>query len=110
METLGTRVKRLRESLGLSQFELARSANITQPTLSRLEGNKMFQLKSRNLISLARALKVSMDYLSGMEENMKPQDLIDRDGEARELIIMYGSLEAQRRRELRDFARFLTGE
>ena len=107
MPTLGSRVKQLREGLGLSQFELAKLSSITQASLSRLEANKMSQLKSEKLKSLALALRVSVDYLLGENETQKVEDVIAHDEDARDIVVSYSQMSAEQRKQLRDFAMFL---
>lgn len=70
MTTLGERLKRLRESKGLSQSELARRSQTKQATISRLESGRMKDVETATARRLARALGTSVDYLIGtFEEN-----------------------------------------
>lgn len=59
---LGARIKERRIELQLTQQELARKAGIAQSTLSALEKGKAE--KSRDLVSIAQALKTNAFYLS----------------------------------------------
>ena len=64
--TLGGRICQCRESLGLSQVELAREAGITQGLLSRIENGHTPNPGANVLKGLALALHCSTDYLIGL--------------------------------------------
>ena len=104
MDTLGTRVRKLQENLGLSQAELAKAAHMTQATISRLLSNKLHQLKSDRLKALADALHVSTDFLLGEDESQRVEDIISRDSQARALVSIYSEMNSEKRRQLREFA------
>jgi len=70
---LGTRLRRRREQLGLSQRELARRANIPQPTISDVERGVQEDITTTLLKRFARALGCTTDYLV---------DIYDEDEEA----------------------------
>jgi transcriptional regulator with XRE-family HTH domain len=56
------KVKEIRESRGLSQFDLAKKANITPSDISRIENNKIFpypQWRKR----ISEALEVPEDKI-----------------------------------------------
>ena len=65
--TLGNKVKKRREELGISQSELAEMTKISQPGISRLENGRYTQ-SSPLVVVLAKALKISTDELLGMDE------------------------------------------
>ena len=69
MTTLGERVKRLRQSQGLSQSELARRCQVTQAAISRLESGRMQDIQTAIARRLARALGTSVDHLIGTFED-----------------------------------------
>ena len=60
METMGERIAKARMYMNLNQRELAKKANIAEPTLSRYE-NGIREPKSAVLARLADALEVSTD-------------------------------------------------
>lgn len=62
METFGGRVRRLRESHGLSQVELAGRVGVSQSNVSAYEGDRQ-EPKMGILIELARTFGVSLDYM-----------------------------------------------
>lgn len=61
-ETIGARVKKLREKRGLTQRGLALKANIANSTISRIEKNQNIPY-GNSLESLAKALNVSTDFI-----------------------------------------------
>jgi transcriptional regulator with XRE-family HTH domain len=64
---LGPRIRAAREKLGLSQQELAARARISVPVLNRLENGQRANPGLETLRALARALRVTMDYLGEMD-------------------------------------------
>ena len=65
--TLGNKIKKRREELGLSQTELAEMTNISQPGISRLEKGR-YVPSSPVIVVLAKALRMSTDELLGVNE------------------------------------------
>jgi transcriptional regulator with XRE-family HTH domain len=67
-ESIGQRIRRLRNDAGLLQRELAVKAHCTGHTIQRIEadegGCNMF-----TFIELGRALNVSLDYLASGVQN-----------------------------------------
>lgn len=62
LQTIGKTIRRLRLIKGLSQEELGAEANLDRTYISDIElGTRNFGIK--NLIKLARALKVAVVYL-----------------------------------------------
>ena len=65
---LAERIKKARESLGLSQSEVAKELGITQPAYSYIEnGDKNPSLPVAK--KLAIVLNTSLDYLTGIIED-----------------------------------------
>ena len=65
--TLGSRIKELRQNMGLSQSELASKLNCTQAALSQYEsGNREPGL--RDLKTIAKHLDTTTDYLLGLTD------------------------------------------
>lgn len=62
METIGSRITKLREKRGLSQRGLAIKANVSNSTISRIENNQSIPY-GQTLENLAKALEVSTDYI-----------------------------------------------
>lgn len=62
MESMGERIKRLREKKGLTQKELSKIIGVTVPSLSRYENN-LRKLSPETIGQLARVLNTTSDYL-----------------------------------------------
>lgn len=67
MDTIGKRIKALREDADMSQKALAQRSGITEATLSRYE-NDLREPKATALIKLAAELNTSTDFLLGKTE------------------------------------------
>lgn len=65
------RLKELRKTRGVSQLKLAMDLNMNQNTISRYE-NCLREANYETLISFARYFNVSVDYLLGITEEVKP--------------------------------------
>ena len=105
--SLGQRVKALKTKLGMNQKELADKSGITQATISRIESEKVQQLKSDALSRLAEALGVTVDYLVGRTNALTPSDIVESDPTAQYIFRGYEKLSADGRAQLKSFIRFL---
>ena len=68
MAVIGERIKDRRAELGWTQEHLAQKAGISKSFLSELENGKR-SVSADNLLDLARALGVSLDYLMTGKKN-----------------------------------------
>ena len=66
-ETIGARIARLRRDKGMTQQELARLLNVTQPVVSDYE-NDVIKVSGEMVIQLAQALGSSADEILGLEK------------------------------------------
>ena len=62
METVGQRLRTARKRRGLTQPQLAQRSGVSQTSISDLERGRSDT--SRDLVSLARALDCSLDWLA----------------------------------------------
>ena len=62
MNTVGERLKTLREGMGFSQKKMAELLNVTQPSINRYEHGKAVPIEV--LIGYADYFDVSMDYIT----------------------------------------------
>jgi len=70
MDTIGGRIKILRESKRLNTSELARRVGIKQPSLYNIENNRTKTINGYVLDALARELSTTTGYiLTGAETN-----------------------------------------
>jgi len=70
--TIGQRIVQTRERKGWKQRTLATVTGIPVPTLNRIERGLQSVFAER-MVTLARALDVSADYLLGLDENPTPR-------------------------------------
>lgn len=63
MATIGERIKEVRESLRMTQDELAEKTGLSKGFISDLENNKR-GISSENLLRIANALGATLDYLA----------------------------------------------
>jgi len=108
--SLGDKVRTLREKKGMNQKQLAEASGITQATISRIEKEKVNQLKSEALKRLAGALGVTIDYLVDKTDTLTPNDVIKSDETAKHLFRGYEKLSSDGRKQLIDFVNFLEGK
>ena len=71
----GERIKKRRQELGWTQDDLCKKAGISKGFLSDVENDKR-NVSSENLLDIARALSVSLDYLmTGKASNEKAAEV-----------------------------------
>lgn len=66
--TVGDRIRKQREILGITQTELAEKVNISKQTLYKYETNIVTNIPSDKIEKLAKELNVSESFLMGWEE------------------------------------------
>lgn len=67
-ESIGARVKRARERLGITQAELARRTGTSANAINLLEQGITYDPRASRIVAVARELKVSADYLLGLTD------------------------------------------
>ncbi|KGG81087.1 hypothetical protein Y919_02725 [Caloranaerobacter azorensis H53214] len=72
MSNIGTRIRELRKSYKLTQFELAEKLNIAQSTIGMIETNKR-EPSNELLVKIANFFNVSIDYLLGRTDIRNPE-------------------------------------
>jgi len=68
-QIVGQRLLARRKRLGLTQMQLAQMTGMSQGSIARIETGKAEEVQSSTLITLAKELKVSTDYLLGLGED-----------------------------------------
>jgi transcriptional regulator with XRE-family HTH domain len=69
--SIGQRIVEIREKKGWKQKELATVAGIPVPTLNRIERGQQ-SIFAERVVTLARTLNVSADYLLGLIDDPTP--------------------------------------
>lgn len=67
--SMGERIKKHRQALGMSQQELAARVGLRRPTISEFESGRRTSMTTDTAKRLARTLGVSVDYLIGTFED-----------------------------------------
>ena len=62
-ETIGDKIKQLRNKQGLTQDELARKANLPYTTLTKIETNVITKPSIQTVVKIAKGLGISLDDL-----------------------------------------------
>lgn len=78
METIGNNIRKSREKLGMSQKNLAELLNVTSPSLSNWERGKRLP-DIENLIQLCKILKVSSDWILGIDVSKENNSVPKKD-------------------------------
>jgi transcriptional regulator with XRE-family HTH domain len=65
---LGTRLRQRRRELDVTQMQLAETSGVPQYHISGIERGRIKEIKSDTLRKLARALRISADWLLELEE------------------------------------------
>ena len=71
-ETLGQRIRRLREAQGMSQARLARRIEASTNAVNLLEQDRISNPHWLRLVAIASLLGCSLDYLAGRTEDPTP--------------------------------------
>jgi transcriptional regulator with XRE-family HTH domain len=71
-ETLGQRIRRRRETCGMTQVALARRLEASTNAINLLEQDRISDPHWQRLIAIADILGVSLDYLAGRTEDPTP--------------------------------------
>lgn len=75
---LGTRIKLLREKLGLKQEDLAKKLSVSPSAIGMYERN-LREPNNELILKIANFFNVSVDYLLGKSDIRNPEIEIDKD-------------------------------
>ena len=68
--TVGDRIRKQRELLGISKTELAEKVNISKQTLYKYEKNIITNIPSDKIEQISKVLNVSESFLMGWDDNL----------------------------------------
>lgn len=74
---IGRRIKEIRESKGIKQFELAEMLNMEPSNMTRIESGYQIP-KEENLVKIAEILQVAIKDLFDFEHIQTKNDLIEK--------------------------------
>ena len=72
--TVGDRIRKQRELLGISQTELAEKIKVSKQTLYKYEKNIITNIPSDKIEEISKVLNVSEAYLMGWEDNLNKEN------------------------------------
>lgn len=72
--TVGDRIRKQRELLGVSQTDLAEKVRISKQTLYKYEKNIITNIPSDKIEEISKVLHVSEAYLMGWEDNLNKEN------------------------------------
>lgn len=72
--TVGDRIKKQREFLGISQTELAKIVKTNKQTIYKYENNIITNIPSDKIELIAEALSVTPGYLMGWDDNLTEEN------------------------------------
>ena len=92
-ENLGSRVKKLRQEMNLTQAEVADALHVTQGYISNVENNRT-AMSLRILIYYAKLMNTTLDSLVGSLEPAYKENALDN--EVMHLVAQMNDLEKQK--------------
>ena len=72
--SVGDRIRKQRELLGINQTDLAKMINISKQTLYKYEMNIITNIPSDKIESIGKILNVSPAFLMGWEDNLTEEN------------------------------------
>lgn len=96
---------KIRKEKNISQSDIAKILNTTQQQVSKYENEKQ-ELPIRHLITIAKELNISTDYILGLEIK-KEKNLTE---EEEYILSLYNGLSVPNKREVEDLAKKLGEE
>ena len=91
LETIGTRIRRLRKEAGLSQEELSNLTYVSRETVRDWEKDAC-RIKSDALVALAQCVRVSADFILGIDTANIRLDRLTED-EAKSVTMLVQAME-----------------
>jgi len=73
MQTVGDRIRQVREQVGMTQDAVAASAGLSKGFISEVENNKR-NISAQNLLKVANALSASVQYLLEGGEHQRSEN------------------------------------
>lgn len=90
--TIGDRIKKQRESINISQTELAEKIGISKQTLYKYENNIVTNIPSDKIELIAKVLGTTPSYIMGWEVSITLYNVHCETADESELILSYRKL------------------
>ena len=104
-QEIGSRVREIRESRGLSRKKLAESISLTIQAITQVETGRR-KPSFQTLIALSQGLGISLDSLVGLPTSKYPHDIL-KDSGVMALAEKVGRMPPELKEEIKDFVDFL---
>lgn len=98
------RIRKQRETIGLSMREVANALGLSPSTISRYENGNIDNMGIDKLEALAKVLRCSPGYLMGWENNPLPLSGSDLSYDESHFLVLYRSLNSDGQRKLTERA------
>lgn len=104
---IGERIKKLRNELGLTQDDLAISANTTKQTIHKYETGIISNIPASKIKALADKLNTTPAYLMGWEDKISSysDDELDQ-----KIIEVFNRLSEEKQKQALDYLAFLASQ
>lgn len=112
--TIGERIKKRREILGIAQTELAEKVKMSKQTIYKYENGIITNIPSDKIEAIAKALDVSPGHLMGWEvpEPDEAEDLMDilGDRELLKYMSMVKNMDAAQKEQVYSYIEFVSSK
>lgn len=114
--TVGDRIRKQRELIGMTQIDLAEKMSVSKQTLYKYELNKITNIPSDKLEKAAAALGVTPSYLMGWDESDRLSDsnavadanfIIHMDDDTKKIMVNYQKLDNNHKELLKKYLELL---
>lgn len=104
---IGERIKKLRNELGLTQDDLAISANTTKQTIHKYETGIISNIPASKIKALADKLNTTPAYLMGWEDKISSysDDELDQ-----KIVEVFNRLSEEKQKQALDYLAFLASQ
>lgn len=101
--TKGNRIKKLRESLGLAQTDVAKTIGVSKQTLYKYENDIVTNIPSDKIEALARVLDSTPEYIMGWIDEDGEKTVYGHINDNDELSSLIDSLSEAEKKQVFDF-------
>ncbi len=106
--TTGERIRARRKELDMTADSLAEAIGVSRSTMFRYENGFIEKMPMNNLVPIARALRTTVGYLMGWDEDKDAPTSGAEDGCESEAMHCFESLSESRKIEALNYLRYLS--